>query len=118
MPPGAFISATSPELTGSDTAENTTGVWVSSAAACITIATGVATGTICVYIFSDHIGSDLIHNSGIRLAVVSVILIIKSNSQFLSFCVQLLLDCFYDLIQGSVIHILSDSYFVSSTIAF
>ena len=44
--PGASRESTSPEPTGSDTAEKTTGVSVPSVADCIRIATGVATPTI------------------------------------------------------------------------
>lgn len=44
--PGALSSATKPAPTGSETAANTTGILLSSVAACIATATGVATPTI------------------------------------------------------------------------
>ena len=46
MAPGFSMDSTSPAPRGSDTAEKTTGTWLSSVALCIFMATGVATPTI------------------------------------------------------------------------
>ena len=46
LAPGASLLATNAAPSGSETAENTTGISVPSVAACIAIATGVATPTI------------------------------------------------------------------------
>ena len=46
LAPGSSKESTSPTDTGSDTAENTTGVPLSSVADCIAMATGVAMPTI------------------------------------------------------------------------
>ena len=44
--PGASSESTRSTAIGSETAANTTGIWLSSVAACIAMATGVATPTI------------------------------------------------------------------------
>ena len=46
LAPGASSESTNSALTGSETAEKTTGVWLSSVAACMAMATGVAIPTI------------------------------------------------------------------------
>ena len=62
-----------------------------------------------IHIVTDQLGGDLVQGSPVSLSVKLIIPVVESNSQLLSLCVQLLLQVFHNLIQGSMIHILNDA---------
>ena len=61
-----------------------------------------------VYIVSLEIRDDLLHNAGICITVI--IRYIKSDTLLFADLLKAGLDVVYDLVQGSVIYIVADTY--------